>query len=142
MYIRTQKVAILFILLFVMTSMLSAWEGFSYVIAEAHDSGVRVSWQSKDEGEVKYYEIYRSRAESTILEKRASVTALGMGASYVFQDDNMFSKSSESSGYSFDYYVRAVMKDGSYSNSAKKFVALAHLGVSQQTWGSIKAMFR
>lgn len=34
------------------------------------------------------------------------------------------------------------MKDGTFSNSNKVEVSLTSLGISQQTWGSIKAMFR
>ena len=124
------------------SSMLFAWDGFNYVAANEHDSGIRVDWQAKDEHSVSYYEIYRSRSDSDILDKRASITAVGAGASYTFQDDNIFSKSTETGNYKFDYYVRAIMKDGSYKNSDVVQVSLTSLGVTQQTWGSIKAMFR
>ncbi len=130
------------ILLVLSGSMLFAWDGFNYVVANEYKSGIRVDWQAKDEHSVNYYEIYRSRSDSNILDKRASVTALGDGASYTFQDDNIFSKSTETGNYKFDYYVRAVMKDGSYKNSDVVQVSLTSLGVTQQTWGSIKAMFR
>lgn len=130
------------IILLLAGSLLCAWDGFNYVVANEYDSGIRVDWQAKDEHKVHYYEIYRSRSDSNILDKRASVTALGEGASYTFQDDNIFSKASETGNYSFDYFVRAVMKDGTFTNSDKVKVSLTSLGVTQQTWGSIKAMFR
>lgn len=143
MIVRMEKLSLYVIALMLLgTSILFAWDGFTYIVANEHETGVRVSWQAKDEQSVAYYEIYRSRAESSILDKRASVTALGLGASYVFQDDNMFSKASESGDYTFNYFVRAVFDNGSYKNSDKVFVAISNLGVSQQTWGSIKAMFR
>ena len=123
-------------------SILFAWDGFNYVVANEFNSGIRVDWQAKDEQNVHYYEIYRSRSDSNILDKRASVSALGEGASYTFQDENIFSKSTETGNYSFDYFVRAVMKDGTFKNSDKVAVSLTTLGVTQQTWGSIKAMFR
>jgi len=123
-------------------SLLYAWDGFTYVAVNEFNSGIRVDWQAKDEHNVHYYEIYRSRSDSHVMDKRASVTALGEGASYTFQDDNIFSKSAESGSYSFDYFVRAVMKDGTFKNSDKVEVSLTSLGVTQQTWGSIKAMFR
>ncbi|MCF7832599.1 MAG: hypothetical protein K9N05_03345 [Candidatus Marinimicrobia bacterium] len=138
-----KKLHLIALILLVLTSgMLFAWDGFNYVVANEHNSGIRVDWQAKDEHGVHYYEIYRSRSDSDILDKRASVTALGVGASYTFQDDNIFSKSSETGNYVFDYYIRAVMKDGSFKNSDKVQVSLTSLGVTQQTWGSIKAMFR
>lgn len=140
---KMRKLHLIALILLVLTSgMLFAWDGFNYVIANEHDSGIRVDWQAKDEHSVNYYEIYRSRSDSNILDKRASVTALGGGASYTFQDNNIFSKSTETGNYKFDYYVRAVMKDGSYKNSDVVQVSLTSLGVTQQTWGSIKAMFR
>jgi len=138
-----KKLHLIALILLVLTSgMLFAWDGFNYVVANEHDSGIRVDWQAKDEHRVSYYEIYRSRSDSDILDKRSSVTALGGGASYTFQDDNIFSKSTETGNYKFDYYVRAIMKDGSYKNSDVVQVSLTSLGVTQQTWGSIKAMFR
>ena len=82
-------------ILLLTSSMLFAWDGFNYVAANEHDSGIRVDWQAKDEHSVSYYEIYRSRSDSDILNKRASVTAVGAGASYTFQDNNILSKSKE-----------------------------------------------
>lgn len=143
MYMKTRKLYIIVAVLCLLSaSMLLAWDGFNYIIANEYKSGIRVSWQAKNEGNVQYYEIYRQRSDSDILDKRASVIALGLGAAYTFQDDNILSKSSESGDFSFEYFVRAVMKDGSYKNSDKMQVNFTHLGVSQQTWGSIKAMFR
>ena len=140
---KTKKLHLLtFIILMLTCSLLFAWDGFNYVVANEYNSGIRVDWQAKDEQNVHYYEIYRSRSDSEILNKRASITALGEGASYSFQDDNIFSKSAETGNYSFKYYVRAVMKDGTFMNSDKAEVSLTSLGVTQQTWGSIKAMFR
>ena len=140
---KMRKLHLTAMILLVLTgSMLFAWDGFSYVIANEHNSGIRVDWQAKDEHKVNYYEIYRSRSDSDILDKRASITALGFGASYTFQDEDIFSKSTETGNYKFDYFVRAVMKDGSYKNSNVAHVSLTSLGVTQQTWGSIKAMFR
>ncbi len=140
---KTKKLHLLIAIILLMgSSLLFAWDGFNYVVANEYNSGIRVDWQAKDEQNVHYYEIYRSRSNSNILDKRASVTALGGGASYTFQDDNIFSKSTEAGNYQFDYFVRAVLKDGSFVNSDKVLVSLTTLGVSQQTWGSIKAMFR
>ncbi len=136
---RYLLLAILFTLL---TGLLFAWDGFNYVIATEHNAGIRIDWQVKDESNVSYYEIYRSRSDSQILTKLKSVTALGAGASYSYLDDDMFSKSSVSGDYNFDYFIRAVMVNGEYKNSDKVQASLTSLGVSQQTWGSIKAMFR
>ncbi|MEA2077909.1 MAG: hypothetical protein U9O95_07825 [Candidatus Marinimicrobia bacterium] len=130
------------IILVLGSSLLFAWDGFNYVIANEFNSGIRVDWQAKDEQGIHYYEIYRSRSDSNILDKRAYVTALGGGASYTFQDENIFSKSTETGNYQFDYFVRAVMRDGTFKNSDKVMVSLTSLGVTQQTWGSIKAMFK
>ena len=143
MNIKMKKIYLIAIILLLLSaSMLFAWDGFNYIIANEYKSGIRVSWQAKNESSVQYYEIYLMCSDRDFLDKRASVIALGLGASYTFQDDNILSKSSESGDFSFEYFVRAVMKDGSYKNSDKMQVNFTHLGVSQQTWGSIKAMFR
>ena len=140
---KMKKLHLIALILLVLTSgMLFAWDGFNYVVANDHDSGIRVDWQAKDEHSVHHYEIYRSRSDSNILTKRAEISALGSGASYTFFDDNILSKSSETGNFTFDYSIRAVMIDGTFKNSDKVQVSLTSLGVSQQTWGSIKAMFR
>jgi hypothetical protein len=140
---KTKKSHLFTILILMLAgSVLFAWDGFINVKAEEFNTGILVTWQAKDEQNVHYYEIYRSRTNSEVVDKRASVSALGSGATYTYQDENIFSKTTETGDYSFYYFVRAVMKDGSFENSEKVMVRLSTLGVSQQTWGSIKAMFR
>jgi hypothetical protein len=128
--------------LLLFAGMLFAWDGFIKVSAEEKNNGIEVSWRAKSDHNVKYYEVYRIRANGTVADKRYSIQKIVDEAFYYFNDDNIFSKSSESGAYDFEYYVRAVMNDGTFVNSDKIQVSLTSLGVTQQTWGSIKAMFR
>ena len=135
--------SIIAVILLFTTGLLFAWDGFTYVRATENNSGILVEWQVKNEKEIGYYEIYRSRSDSQFLKKVASVTAIGNAPYYSFKDDQLFSKSAASGDYTFDYFIRAVMSDsGEYFDSDKVQASLTTLGVTRQTWGSIKAMFR
>lgn len=130
------------VILLLGVSMLFAWDGFHYVETAESESGVLVQWQAKDERYLSYYEVYRSRSDSDVLTRLGYVTPLGDGASYIFTDNDIFSKSSVSGDFKLNYKVRAVLKNGRYEDSPVVQASLTSLGVRRQTWGSIKAMFR
>ncbi|MDZ7822429.1 MAG: hypothetical protein U5N26_11860 [Candidatus Marinimicrobia bacterium] len=62
---RKIHIVISFVLLLAAGS-LAAWDGFTHVSAIAQGVGIRIEWQAKDEHDVKYYEIYRSRSEDDV----------------------------------------------------------------------------
>ena len=140
---KMRKLHFIALILLVLTSgMLFAWDGFNYVAASELESGIRLDWQAKNEYHVYSYVVWRSRSESNILHKCYEVISKGDGATYSYVDVEYLQKSAETGNFKFNYYVRAVMTDGSYKNSDVVQVSLTSLGVTQQTWGSIKAMFR
>lgn len=141
MHLTTKKSSLLFAILLLTCSMLMAWDGFTDVIVNEHKKGVELSWQAKDEQDVDFYQVYRSRFGSNNFYQCYEVSAKGDGGVYYFLDIVFLPKSAETGGFKFIYFVRAVMKDESCKNSDKVQVS-SNLGVSQQTWGSIKAMFR
>jgi len=130
-----------FILLTFCTVFLFAWDGFYFVNAVEHNDGIIISWQAKNEDNVAYYIVYRARSGSQIYENIYTVNVINPGGVY-HHVDRVFTKSTASGDYSFDYYVRAVLRDGTYQKSPTVQATLGSLGVRQQTWGSIKAMFR
>ena len=144
MKMRKLHITGFFFLLIMAAGLLFAWDGYSYVFAAEHDSGIRVEWQAKDEHNVSYYEIYRSRSEDDVLSGTPVVrkNALGSGASYTYIDRSIFGKATVSGDFRFYYVVRAVLNNGDHKDSDKVQASLSTLGVRQQTWGSIKAMFR
>ncbi|MDZ7796605.1 MAG: hypothetical protein U5N56_05995 [Candidatus Marinimicrobia bacterium] len=143
MKIRKLHVTVLFILI-LFAGSLFAWDGFTYVFAAEHDAGIRIEWQVKNERDVSYYEVWRSRSEDDVLSGTRILRqgALGDGASYTHLDNNIFGKTSTSGDFTFYYVVRAVLNNGTYKDSDNVRASLSTLGVRQQTWGSIKAMFR
>lgn len=133
---------IISLLTFLLSPALFAWDGFNYIIAAESDNGILIEWQAKNEEEISYYEIYRSRSDSEILTRIGYVTPLGKNASYSFLDNDIFSKPGVSGDFRFNYKVRAVLSNGRFDDSRVVQAALSSLGVRRQTWGSIKAMFR
>jgi hypothetical protein len=122
--------------------LLFAWDGFNYIAAAESDNGILIEWQAKNEEDISYYEIYRSRSDSDILTRIGYVTPLGKSASYSFLDNDIFSKPGVSVDFRFNYKVRAVLTNGRFDDSRIVQASLTSLGVRRQTWGSIKAMFR
>lgn len=130
------------LVILLMTATLFAWDGFHYVETAESESGVLVQWQARDERDLSYYEVYRSRSDSDVLTRLGYVTPLGDGAGYIFTDNDIFSKPGVSGDFKLNYKVRAVLKNGRYEDSQVVQASLTSLGVRRQTWGSIKAMFR
>jgi hypothetical protein len=128
-------------ILLMASTILFAWDGFYFVNAVEHNDGIIISWQAKNEQDVAYYNVFRGRSGSLIFEDIYTVNVINPGGVY-HHVDRVFSKPGVSGDYKFDYYVRAVMKDGTYRTSLTVQASLTSLGVRQQTWGSIKAMFR
>lgn len=137
---NTLKITVL-VLTVLMAASAMAWDGFTYFSGTGVDSRIILAWQANDESQVVSYEIYRSRVDSRNMTFVDAIAPQGEGAKYSYVDNTVFAKST-SSDYEFSYRIKVKLNDGNsfYSNSTT--VKLGMLGVSQQTWGSIKAMFR
>ncbi|MBW6457703.1 MAG: hypothetical protein K0B52_00925 [FCB group bacterium] len=139
---RKTKLHLIALSILLLTSaMLFAWDGFYFITAVEHNEGIIISWQAKNEDNVAYYIVYRARSGSQVYDNIYTVNVINPGGVY-HHVDRVFTKSTVSGDYRFDYYVRAVMRDGTYQKSPTVQATLGSLGVRQQTWGSIKAMFR
>jgi hypothetical protein len=130
------------LVILLMTATLFAWDGFNYVKTSESESGILLQWQARSEKDLSYYIVYRSRSDSDVFTRLGYVTPQGNGASYIYNDNDIFSKSAASADFKFNYKVRAVLKNGRFDDSPMVEASLASLSVRRQTWGSIKAMFR
>ncbi|MCX6640072.1 MAG: hypothetical protein NTW14_06265 [bacterium] len=117
--------------------------------ATAFAAGVITSFEARSEGDYAYLE-WTSESESGLSVYRversldalqfisvAEVEPTGDHSSYVYEDHDLV----KSSTRTYYYRINALMKDGTNSFSSVKSVTLAFSGI-QQTWGSIKALFR
>ena len=134
------KITVL-ILTVLMAASAMAWHGYTYFAGTSMDTRVILAWQAVDESNVVSYEIYRTRVDSRSMAFVDAVVPKGDGAKYSYVDDAVFSKSA-SGDYAFSYRLKVKLNDENSYYSDPITVTIQRLGVSQQTWGSIKAMFR
>ena len=107
----------------------------SFSVQSAGDHAI-LEWTSGYEAGLSIYQIERSLDGLEFISV-AQVSPMGDLSSYVYEDYPLYKESTRT----FYYRVRAIMTNGSSSLSSVKIVTLSFSGI-QQTWGSIKALFR
>lgn len=118
----------------------SAWAGESVIISfTANPNGDKavLEWQSGIEGSLIKYKIERS-ADSQSFTYIQEISPEGNYSEYIYIDDDIYKSSSQRLYY---YRIKMIFADGTYAYSEVKSVNLILSGL-QETWGSIKAMFR
>lgn len=97
----------------------------------------RLEWSTGAEQDVRSYFVERS-ADGRLFVAIGQVPSTGSFSHYVFVDSSPLDADMERTFY---YRLRIVDRDGAISYSQIEEVSLFFSAV-QQTWGSIKAMFR
>jgi len=107
----------------------------SFSAQPAGDHAV-LEWTSGSEAGLSIYQIERSLDGLEFISV-AQVSPMGNLSSYIYEDYPLYKESTRI----FYYRVRVIMTNGSSSLSSVKIVTLSFSGI-QQTWGSIKALFK
>ena len=103
--------------------------------AENDDYAV-LEWNSGSENGLTVFRVERSLDGLSFI-SLADVSPQGNNSSYRYEDHDLFKNGTRT----YYYRVRAVMANGTSTLSPVQFVTLSFSGI-QQTWGSIKALFR
>ena len=110
----------------------------SYFRIAEEGNDVLVSWQAREESDVKEYELFRmTRLTNNQFVKIQSIPPHGPGKAYLYRDDQVFKSSSEL----VDYRLEVVYTDGVREQLARDQVNYTSTAI-RRTWGSIKAMFQ
>ena len=110
----------------------------SYFRIAEDGSNLVVSWQAREESNVKEYELYRmTRLTNRQFVKIQSIPPHGPDKAYLYRDDQVFKSSSEL----VDYRLEVVYQDGVREQLARDQVNYTSTAI-RRTWGSIKAMFQ
>lgn len=109
---------------------------FTSFTAGAESDFVVLEWISGPETGLDKYQVERS-FDGLDFFPIADVYGTGSNSTYVYEDHDIY----KSSMRTYYYRVRAVMTDGTFSFSSVQSVTIPISGI-QQTWGSIKALFR
>jgi hypothetical protein len=97
---------------------------------------VILEWSSGIETGLDQYQVERS-FDGLEFFPIADIPGTGSNSTYIYEDHDIY----KSSTRTYYYRIRAVMEDGTFSFSSVQSVTLNISGI-QQTWGSIKALFR
>lgn len=103
----------------------------------ATDDRAEISWKTTQESNLKVFAIERS-ADGSDYYEIATFTPQGAGYNYRFTDTDLFKQSIKS----FYYRIKVVdINDQVVAYSETRQIRLSLSGI-QQTWGSLKAMFK
>ena len=110
----------------------------SYFRITEEGNDILVSWQAREESDVKEYELYRmTRLTNNQFVKIQSIPPHGIDKAYLYRDDQVFKSTSEL----VDYRLEVVYLDGVREQLARDQVNYTSTAI-RRTWGSIKAMFQ
>lgn len=104
--------------------------------AFAEDDYAVLEWDSGSEAGLSSFQVERSLDGLQFL-NLASLPPQGDNSPYRYEDHDIY----KSSNRTYYYRIRAQMENGTSSLSSVQSVTLSFSGI-QQTWGSIKALFR
>ena len=122
--------------LLVMSTAFASVELFSFHAYAVVDHS-RLEWSTGREENFALFVVERSSDAQTYFAV-GQVTATGSYSEYLFVDSSPLDIATDRTFY---YRLKMVNRDGTFRFSDVQQVALSFSGV-QQTWGSIKAMFR
>ena len=106
------------------------------VFSDENSGNIVLSWQTMQENGLKEIGIMRKSVNGTFVEIDL-INAKGDYSTYEYIDENAF----KTNDAVYTYKLKFVNNDSSISYSSEK--SILHLtSVGQQTWGSIKALFR
>ena len=128
----------LLLIIFLLASVVTAGDSVitSFTISPQGDMAV-LEWESGLEGNLLKYKIERSpnNISFTMIHE---VLPTGNFSQYQYIDNDVMKSTSQRVYY---YRIKMVFADGTFVYSETKSVTLSFSGF-QETWGSIKAMFR
>ncbi len=108
----------------------------SFTVSADGDKAI-LQWSSNIEGNLSKYKIERSE-DGNIFTFIHQVLPEGNFSEYEYIDDDLMKNTSHRVYY---YRIKMIFSDGTFAYSETKSVTLNFSGF-QETWGSIKAMFR
>jgi len=100
------------------------------------DDYVLLEWVSGSESGVSNFQVERS-FDGIEFQAIVTITPQGSSSSYYYEDHDLYKNTTRT----YYYRIKVQMSNGSSSFSAVETVTLTFSGI-QQTWGSIKSLFR
>jgi hypothetical protein len=131
-----KKLLLTIIIGFMLASSIFAFDGLEYFSGRSENDYILLEWKINSQENIESFYIMKKRSNDTEFNIINKINSVGVG-SYSYKDETLY----KTSGLSFEYKLKIVFADQSveYSDSIEVYRNIS--GVNQ-TWGSIKAMFR
>jgi hypothetical protein len=128
------------------SSMFAAQTLVESLTAKSEGDAIVVEWKSKNESEIKRFEVERA-AENNQFSYLENIDTRGSGSIYRFVDDDVYFKDQPSKRNSpqqkklYSYRLKIVYDNNNFAYSDVVYVTHNVSGI-RRTWGMIKEMFR
>jgi len=132
-----KKLLLTIIIGFMLASSIFAFDGLEYFSGRSENYYILLEWKINSQENIESFFIMKKRSNDTEFNIINKINSVGVG-SYSYKDETPLYKTS---GLSFAYKLKIVFADQSIEYSDPIEVYMNISGVNQ-TWGSIKAMFR
>jgi len=124
------------VILLILASLAGAEVVFNTFQVEANGARAEITWSTSDESDITSFIIERSTDGIEFIEI-ATFTPQGIYQEYRYIDIDLFKDSIKT----FHYRIKAVDRENQPHYSVVRTIQVSLSGI-QQTWGSLKAMFR
>ena len=132
-----KKLLLTIIISFTLASSIFAFDGLEYFNGSSKNNYILLEWKINSQENIESFYILKKRSNDTEFISIHRINSVGVGL-YSYKDETPLYKTS---GISFEYKLKIVFSDQSVEYSDPIEVNMNISGVNQ-TWGSIKAMFR
>ena len=131
-----KKLLLSIIITLTLVSSIFAFDGLEYFSGRSENDYILLEWKINSQEKIESFYILKKRSNDTEFNIIHEIKSEGTGL-YSYKDKRLY----KTSGLNFEYILKIVFADQSFEYSDPIKVYRNISGVNQ-TWGSIKAMFR
>lgn len=132
-----KKILLSIIITFTLATITFAYDGLEFFNGRSENNDIILEWKINSEENIESFDILKKRSNDIDYKNIDKISSIGPGL-YSYKDESPLYKAS---GLSFEYKLKIIFIDQSVVYSDPIEVNMNISGVNQ-TWGSIKAMFR
>lgn len=131
-----KKILLSIIITLTLATITFAYDGLEFFNGRSENNDIILEWKINSQEDIESFDILKKRSNDTDYKNIDKISSIGPGL-YSYKDETPLYKTS---GLSFTYKLKIIFADHvEYSDPIEVNMNIS--GVNQ-TWGSIKAMFR
>jgi len=126
----------IFIVVSIVTNIF-AFDGLEYFSGKSGNGYILLEWKIDSANEIESFYIMKKRIADTDYKSIHRINSVGNSTEYYYKDESLY----KTSDLNFEYKLKIVFIDQSIEYSEPIEINM-NISSVNQTWGSIKAMFR